>query len=116
MTSLHGRRFRVASTSQGSVVSASTILTIEEDGPFVCGRYSGGTVVHGYLIGIRRAAELHFRYVQGDQSGSIDAGASRAQVEEDPQGRVRIIEHYEWATREGSGTNIFEEIADGADA
>lgn len=97
------------------MVSTSTILTLEENGRFVCGRYSGGTVVHGYLIGIRHAAELHFRYVQGDLSGSIDAGASRAQVEEDPQGRVRIVEHYEWATREGSGTNIFEEIAGDAD-
>jgi hypothetical protein len=116
MTSLQGRRFRVASTSAGSVVSASTILTLEEDGPFVCGRYSGGTVVHGYLIGIRRGAELHFRYVQGDLSGSIDAGVSRALIEVDAQGLVRITEHYEWATREGSGTNIFEEIAGDADA
>ena len=116
MSTLQGRRFRVISASEGSVVSASTILTIEEDGPFVCGRYSGGTVVHGYLIGVRRGAELHFRYVQGDLSGSIDAGVSRAIVEETAEGRLRIIEHYEWATREGRGTNIFEEIAGNADA
>jgi len=116
MSTLQGRRFRVISASEGSVVSASTVLALEENGPFVCGHYSGGTVVKGYLIGIRRDAELHFRYVQGDLSGSIDAGASRAIVEETAEGRLRIIEHYEWATREGRGTNIFEEIAGNADA
>jgi hypothetical protein len=86
-------------------------LTLEENGPFVCGRYSGGTVVSGYLIGVRRGAELRFRYVQGDLSGSIDAGASQARIEEDARGRLRIVEHYEWTTRDGRGTNIFDEIA-----
>jgi hypothetical protein len=108
--SLGGRSFRVASTSAGSVVSSSTVLTLAETGPYVCGRYSGGSVVDGFLIGIRSGSKLQFRYLQGDQAGTIDYGVSEAEIEVGDSGKLRIVEHYRWLSRDGSGTNVFDEV------
>ncbi|HEX3808912.1 MAG TPA: hypothetical protein VHW02_04360 [Rhizomicrobium sp.] len=89
-------------------------MTLTQNGSFVSGHYLGGSIAEGRLIGTWRGSQLHFRYVQGDNAGVIDSGVSDADVEVDAQGRVTLTEHYRWITRDGSGTNVFVEIADGA--
>jgi hypothetical protein len=110
LLSLNGRSFRVVSASAGSVVSSATILTLTETGPYVCGRYSGGSVVEGFLIGVRSGSKLQFRYLQGDRAGTIDYGVSEAEIEAGQSGKLRIIERYRWLSRDGSGTNVFDEV------
>lgn len=94
-----GRRMRPTSTGASGVVSNDTTLVFEQIGNVVSARYRGGPVVDGYLIGLREAATLQFRYVQADIHGNLDAGVSTG-----------IIEHFQWLTRPGRGTNIFEEV------
>jgi hypothetical protein len=107
---LSGRRMCAVSTGANGVVSSDTILVFEQTGNVVSARYRGGTVVDGYLIGLRHAATLQFRYVQADVHGNLDAGVSTGTIERLPDGRLRLIEQFQWLTRPGRGTNIFEEI------
>jgi hypothetical protein len=55
---------------------------------------------------------LHFRYVQADLDGNVDAGVSQGTVERTSDGRLRLVEHFQWITPPESGVNIFEEIAE----
>ena len=44
--------------------------------------------------------------------GNVDAGVSEGTVERTSDGRLRLVEHFQWITRPESGVNIFEEIAE----
>jgi hypothetical protein len=107
----HGRRMRVAATDAGGVVSSETIVLFEQVDNVVSARYRGGAIVDGYLIGLYEAPALQFRYVQADIHGNLDAGVSTGTIERLPDGRLRLIEQFQWLTRNGHGTNIFEEIS-----
>jgi hypothetical protein len=49
-------------------------------------------------------------YVQADESGNLDAGMSNATNEYLGDGRLRMIEHFQRATRPTSGADIFEQV------
>jgi hypothetical protein len=109
MTNLDGLTMFVSGTAANGVVSSDTRLHFRQKGPRVYARYSGGTVRRGMLAGRWSGDRLTFRYAQREDDGRIHAGASVCEVVE-YQGRTRIIEHFTWATREGSGVNVFDEI------
>lgn len=99
----------VASSDVGKV-SGDTLFTFKQSGSLVTGRYRGGAIIEGYLIGYITGSDLLFRYIQADTSGIIDAGMSNAVIEQMADGRVRMVEHFQWATRPTRGTNIFEQV------
>ena len=107
---LDGVVMHVSSTAEQGVVSSDTRLYFRQKGSRVLGRYSGGAVVRGYLVGRLAGSELIFRYVQVEASREIHAGASVCEVLHLADGRTRILEHFRWRTRSGSGTNVFDEL------
>lgn len=107
-----GVRMRTCGSGDTSVVSEETTLVFEQLGDVVSARYRGGRIVDGYLIGHLDGVNLHFRYVQTDVDGHLDAGVSDGTVERVSDGRLRLVERFQWITRPESGINIFEEIAD----
>ena len=112
LISLNGRRFNVASTAASGVVGPETIFNFGQDGSFVSAEYAGGRIRRGYLVGVLEDAKLTFRYCQIQLDGRLDGGVSECSVETLPDGRVRIIEAFEWASRPGeTGVNVFEELA-----
>jgi hypothetical protein len=106
---LHGKTFRVAATASRGVVSAATRLHLVEVGTRVLGRYAGGTIARGCLVGARRGATLSFRFVQHEADGHIHAGRSVCDLMAREDGHIVISEHFTWETRDGTGTNTFEE-------
>ena len=108
---LNGVRMTVANADPDSVVNASTVVTFEQQGNVVSARYRGGEVVDGYLIGHLEGRLFSFRYVQADRSGRLDAGVSDGVLDRLADGRLRLVEHYQWLTRPERGTNTFEEIS-----
>lgn len=110
MKPLNAVRMAVSGTDAHSVVNAATILTFEQRGDVVSARYFGGDIVDGYLIGHLAGWSLRFRYVQADRSGRLDAGVSDGVFDRLADGRLRLVEHYQWLTRPERGTNTFEEI------
>lgn len=109
-TLFNGRRMRAKLTDASGIVSSDTILVFEQIGKVVSARYRGGSIVDGYLIGLLEEARLQFRYVQADIYGNLDAGVSIGTIERLADGRLRLIERFQWLTRDGQGTNIFEEM------
>jgi hypothetical protein len=106
---LTGVRMRVSASAATGVVSTDTELVFEQTGSIVSARYRGGSIVDGYLIGHVEGMTFHFRYVQADTGGRIDAGVSEGRFERLPDGRLRLTEDFQWTTRPASGTNVFEE-------
>ena len=107
---LDGIRMHVSSAAEQGVVSSETRIHFIQKGPRVLGRYRGGSIGRGYLIGRLTGGELNFRYAQREASGEIHGGRSVCEVDRTADGRIRIVEHFTWRTRAGSGTNVFEEI------
>jgi hypothetical protein len=55
---------------------------------------------------------LRFRYVQADLAGNLDAGMSDSMLVRLADGRMRMVENFEWSSRTGEGRNVFEEVGD----
>src|SRR5580704_3970676 len=100
----------VSSTADQGVVGAGTRLRFTQKGARVMGRYSGGAISRGCLVGTLSGSQLVFRYTQVEASGEIHGGRSVCEVERRVDQRMRIVEHFAWRTRAGGGTNVFEEI------
>ena len=109
--SLDGIQMRVVSTAEGGEVNTETLFGFVQDGSVVSARYAGGKVQLGYLVGTISAEGVRFRYAQVDNDGRLDGGHSTCEISRMADGRIRLLEHFKWDSREGSGTNVFEEIA-----
>jgi len=107
---LDGLTLYVSSTADTGVVSSDTRLRFCQKDQKILGRYAGGSVKRGLLVGEMEGAELRFRYTQVETSGEIHGGRSRCELQRLPDGHIRILEHFTWRTRDGSGTNIFDEV------
>jgi hypothetical protein len=107
---LNGLSFRVAATASIGVVGAGTLLHFVQQGSRVFGRYQGGSIVRGCLVGRVMGDTLAFRYSQREREGGIHGGRSTCVLEALADGRVRIHEHFTWRTRAGSGINVFEQV------
>ena len=108
--SLDGVVMFVSSTADNGVVDANTRIAFSQRGSRVLGRYQGGRVRRGLLVGGLSGGGLTFRYVQVEASGEIHGGRSTCDITRTAGGRIRIVERFAWTTRDGSGTNVFDEV------
>jgi hypothetical protein len=99
----------VAGTGQGEV-DRETLFSFSQQGAVVSARYAGGAVRLGFLIGTRSQDRLEWRYVQADHAGRLDGGHALCEVVRLPDGGIRLTEHFSWDSREGSGSNVLEQI------
>ncbi|HEV2287450.1 MAG TPA: hypothetical protein VGR81_00695 [Candidatus Acidoferrales bacterium] len=107
---LDGRVMFVSATDDRGVVGADTRLYFRQKGLRVFARYHGGYVRRGSLVGGISGSELAFRYTQVETSGQVHGGSSVCELQQGEDGRVRVLEHFTWRTRNGSGTNVFDEL------
>jgi hypothetical protein len=56
---------------------------------------------------------LEWRYAQVGGSGALDGGHALCELELLADGRMRLIEHFSWESRSGTGTNVLEQVDDG---
>ncbi|MEO8621828.1 MAG: hypothetical protein ABI625_12235 [bacterium] len=110
MIDFDGLTMFVSSTAATGVVSGETHLHFTQRGRRVVARYAGGQVARGWLAGRCVDSTLRFRYAQREDDGRIHAGDSVCEVVRRADGRLRVIEHFTWRTREATGTNVFDEL------
>jgi hypothetical protein len=110
MPPLDGVRMRAIGTGDTGQVDGNTLFVFSQHGNTISARYSGGAVELGYLVGRVIADRLMFRYCQVDLRGEVHGGRSACRVGRLPDGRLRLQEHFHWESREGSGTNVLEEV------
>jgi hypothetical protein len=106
---LDGVEMYVSSTAAGGVVGAGTRLRFQQRGARLLGRYAGGAIRRGCLVGRVSGASVVFRYAQVEASGQVHAGRSVCDVLRTDSGTLRLVERFAWTTREGRGTNTFDE-------
>lgn len=70
-------------------------------------------VAHGPSLdaGSGTGDTLAFRYSHLNTDGGTASGRCVSEVTVDPAGRFRLLETWSWESREGSGTNVVEEIS-----
>jgi hypothetical protein len=110
LINLDGVLMYVSSSAAQGVVGIATRLRFLQKGARVFARYGGGAVQRGCLIGTVAGTNLVFPYVQREASGELHAGRSVCHLHRRDDGRLRILEHFQWTTREGAGTNVFDEV------
>jgi len=99
----------VSSTAAKGVVGAETRIRFMQKGSRVFGRYAGGAVRRGCLVGTLSKGDLAFRYAQIEESGELHAGRSQCKVLLAATGCLRVVERFSWTTRDGRGVNVFDE-------
>ena len=107
---LNRRRMHVVSTDQNGEVNIDTIFEFEQNGNIVSARYAGGKIRIGYLVGKINENNLEFRYAQANIHDHLDGGQSNCEIKMADNGKLQLIEHFQWSSREGSGTNVYEEL------
>jgi hypothetical protein len=107
---LNGLSFQVSVTAHNGVVSSDTRLDLNQRGNRILGRYQGGSIERGYLVGSIAGRRLRFRFCQREKIGGIHGGRSNCFLDILSDGRLRIREHFIWATRDGVGVNIFDQV------
>ncbi|MFE2044991.1 hypothetical protein ACFXAZ_29555 [Streptomyces sp. NPDC059477] len=99
----------VTDQAPGQVGTRTRFTYHEKDGE-IWAAYTGGDVVRGFLTGTRAGDRLDFRYVQLKADGTTSGGHCVSVVTLLPDGRVRLLETWEWESQPGSGTSVVEEV------
>jgi len=107
---MNGLRMCVTSTDPNGEVNKDTIFHFEQSENIVSARYLGGKIYLGHLVGKIEGTNLEFRYAQVNINNHLDGGHSTCEIKKLENGKLQLIEHFKWSSREGTGTNIYEEI------
>lgn len=110
--SLNKVKMNVVKTDASGVVNHETIFDFSQNKDAVTATYAGGKIQQGFLVGkITKGNELTFSYCQMQKDGKLDNGKSTCEISKNPDGKIILVEHFEWASRPGEfGTNVFQEI------
>lgn len=107
---LDGLKMNAVETDPNGVIGVDTIFSFRQVGNSVSAHYSGGRVEQGYLVGLVNGAKLEFRYCQLESGGILNGGCSNCELEVGENSLVRIIENFEWESRDGCGRNVIQEL------
>lgn len=111
MIKLDNIKMNVIETAENGVVNKDTIFYFTQKDNYVEGKYSGGQIKKGFLVGLIKKNIFKFNYCQLQTNGVLDNGSSNSELTISIEGKIRLIEHFEWKSRPGElGVNIFEEI------
>ena len=114
MTSEHynGRIFRGRTNSENGEMSNETYFYYSQDGDVLTGRYAGGTIEVGQLLGVVNAdGSLDFCYHHLNTEGEIVAGRCHSEPSRDEDGILMLDETWSWLTGDrSSGTSQVEEV------
>ena len=106
---MDGRVLRSPDAVEGGQVTPETEFRFRQSGDMVWGRYSGGGVRLGFMVGTSDGDTLRLRYTQLDTAGDTASGSTVDRIESLSDGRVRLHERWAWDSRDGSGTSVLEE-------
>jgi GNAT superfamily N-acetyltransferase len=107
---LNNREFRVIiNEGPGAEVNEETVFTFYQNGGLVMGKYAGGRIREGEIIGCIDGNKFSFQYEQLNVEGERNTGIANDVIEVDYDGRIRIIDTWQWKTKEGTGHCILKE-------
>ena len=91
----NGRIFRGQSNSPNGEVGNEILFYYHQDGDKLSGKYSGGSIVDGHLIGnVNPDSSLDFCYHHVNIDDQLMAGKCHSTPEEDKSGRLILKEQW----------------------
>lgn len=107
-----GRHFRGLSNTDNGEVGGDTEFVYRQEGTRLTGRYAGGDIVHGDLLGtVGEDGSLEFCYHHINADGELMAGRCRSLPETDADGRLVLRESWQWLTGDrSSGESTVVEV------
>ena len=107
--SFDGKVMFASTTDPKGMINEKTIFYFQQVGNLITAKYAGGKVKTGFLIGKFKNDQLEFHYTQMHNDESLNGGHSVCGIEMAEDGRIKLIEHFEWSSGD-KGINIIEEI------
>ncbi len=101
----------VSSTASAVDPDGPTEFVYRESGGIIWGDYTGDTVVHGRFIGTRDADRIELTYVHLLRSGDRAGGQSSSRIETLPDGRLHLIEEFQFAGDGRVHVSVCAEVA-----
>lgn len=105
---MDGRVFQVIAKT-GAEADADTEFRFRQAADMVWGRYSGGSIRMGFLVGTSNGGVLDFRYTQLRADGATATGHCVDRIEALGDGRLRLHETWWCDSTAGHGTTLLEE-------
>ncbi len=108
---LNGRKFVMVSSTASKVDpdSPTEFEYWEEDG-LVWGSYTGDTVTLGRFVGTREGERVSISYVHALVAGGTAAGRSDSRVENESDGRLRLVEEFMFAGDDTPHVSVCTEV------
>lgn len=109
---LDGRRFvMVSSTASAVDPDGPTEFAYRESDGLVWGDYTGDTVVTGRFVGIRDGDRIELTYVHLLRNGERASGRSGSRIEPLADGRLRLVEEFQFAGDDTVHVSVCAEVA-----
>ena len=107
----NNRKFISVANTENGEVSEKTLFHYHQENDIVWAEYSGGEIVKGFLIGkTDKKGKLEFGYQHINQKNEIRIGTCSSLPEWLDDGRLRLIESWQWLNGDKSkGSSIIEE-------
>lgn len=108
----HNKKFKPVNNTDNAETSEDTVFLYQQNGRILTSEYSGGQIVKGHLIGlVDEEGNIDMRYHQVNSNGELMTGVCRSRPEVLENGRIRLLEEWQWTSGDKSrGESILEEI------
>jgi hypothetical protein len=91
-------------------VNQDTVFQFHQENNMIWAEYSGGKVKRGRLIGLINGNTLTHHYIQVNLNNEINSGEGKSQIQQNEEGKLQIVEEWEWKSQEGKGKSVMTEI------
>lgn len=104
--------FRSVTNTTNGEVSSETLFHYHQQGQVVWAEYGGGDITKGLLIATVQENDcLDMRYQHVNRQGELMTGRCYSTPERLPDGRIRLLERWQWSSGDcSSGESIVEEV------
>ena len=108
----HNRKFRPVQNTENGETSEETVFHYKQEKNILTCEYSDGQIVKGHLIGkVDPVGNIDMRYHQINTKGELMTGICNTKPVSMPNGKIRLIEDWQWTSGDGStGHAVLEEI------
>lgn len=108
---LDNKTFRIVrNDGPGAEVNEHTVFHFRQEDTLVYADYQGGGVRFGRLVGVCDGGGMRHAYAEVNHEGGLSTGHGSDQLSRTPEGKIRIVDSWEWESQEGRGECVFEEI------
>jgi hypothetical protein len=108
----NNRKFKPVSVSDNGEVSSDMVFHYKQEQDILTCSYEGGNIIKGQLIGlVSKEGSIQMNYHQINKDGLLMTGKCNSKPEKMDNGKIRLIESWQWTSGNLSkGRSVLEEV------